>query len=245
MRKSVLAFAALLVGFGASPALAQTRIGAATAVRNQVTGVIEAQERPIAVGAAVYQDETIRTGAASVAQLLFADQTNLSIGPRSEIRLDRFVYDPSQSAGDVAVSLTSGALRFISGAQDPRSYTIRTPVAVVGVRGTILDFLMIDRRMFAILEEGASDFTLSDGRVISLERPGTAYEFLANGQVVGPFTWRGRYESGLGAASFPLYGNPFAETPWREGGENIDDASNRTDELRSRREDCTRNYYCD
>lgn len=244
MRNTAFALAVLLAGFAfCNAASAQTRIGAATAVRNEVTAIMSAQEQPLAVGSAVYQDETIRTGAASVAQLLFADQTNLSIGPRSEIRLDRFVYDPNQSAGDVAVSFTSGALRFISGAQNPSSYSITTPVAVVGVRGTIVDFLMIDRRMFAILVEGATDFTLSDGRVVSLDDPGTAYEFFANGRVSRRFTWRGRYEFGVRTASFPLFGNPYAETPWLEGGENLDDAMNRTDELHARDQDCR--SYCD
>lgn len=243
MRNSAFALSALLVGFAVSTpcATAQTRIGAATAVRNQVTAVLSAQEHPLAVGNPVYQDETIRTGAESVAQLLFVDQTNLSIGPRSEIRLDRFVYDPAQSTGDVAVSFTSGALRFISGTQTPNSYSIRTPVAVVGVRGTIVDFLMIERRMIAILVEGATDFTLGDGRVLHLDDPGMALEFFASGRVSRPFRWRGRYESGLEAASFPLFGNPYADTPWREGAENLDDPTNRTDELHARDADCS---YC-
>lgn len=234
--RSLVVVCAVVTAFALSPAaLAQSsRIGTAAAVRNQVTAAQAGQERRLAAGNPVFQNESIRTGADSVAQLLFADQTTLSVGPRSEITLDRYVYDPNRSVGDVAVSLTGGALRFVSGQQDPRSYQVRTPVATIGVRGTIVDFLFVNGRMFGILDEGRVFFTLSNGRVIELDEPGTAIEFFADGTTSRPFTWRGRYEAALGTATFPLFGNPFAETPGLEGANDADDATNRTDELDTR-----------
>lgn len=218
----------------ATPAAAQDRIGAAAAVRNQVTASGSGQERPLAVGNAVYQNQTISTGANSVAQLLFTDQTALSIGQRSQVTLDRYVYDPSRaSGGGATVSMARGAMRFVSGTQDPRNYQVRTPVATIGVRGTIVDLLVLQGRMFGILDEGRVIFTLNDGSAIELDRPGTAVEFFSNGTASNPFTWRGRYETSFSAATFPLFGNPFADYPWFEGANDADDSSNRTDDLNS------------
>lgn len=53
------------------------------------------------MGSSVFEQERIRAGAESVAQLLFIDQTTLSVGPRSEVTLDRFVYDALRNTGDV------------------------------------------------------------------------------------------------------------------------------------------------
>src|SRR6185312_6996924 len=233
MHRSIQALGALLAGaMILSPdAFAQTRIGAAAAVRNQVTAGQSGGERQLAVGNPVFQNEAVRTGNNSVAQLLFSDQTTLSLGPRSEVRLDRYVYDPNRSAGDVAVSFTTGALRFITGSQNPQNYQVRTPVATIGVRGTIVDLLMLDGRMFGILDEGRVIFTLGNGGTVELNRPGTAFEFYSNGGVSAPFTWRGRYEASLGTATFPLFGNPFADMPGLEGANDADDATNRTDEI--------------
>jgi hypothetical protein len=235
MRHSIIALTAGLTALMLSPAAlaqnANSRIGTAAGVRNQVTAEQAGAERRLAAGNPVLQNDLISTGVDSVAQLLFADQTTLSVGPRSEVRLDRFVYDPNRSTGDVAVSLTSGALRFVSGQQDPRSYQVRTPVATIGVRGTIVDFLFINGRMFGILDEGRAFFTLANGTVIELDEPGMAIEFFADGTASAPFIWRGRYESAEGAATFPLFGNPFYETPGLEGANDADDATNRTDEL--------------
>jgi ferric-dicitrate binding protein FerR (iron transport regulator) len=237
MRRSILALGLIcasisLLNSNAAAQTADGHIGAAVAVRNQVTGATQgAQERPLAVGNRIFQNERISTGATGVAQLMFTDQTTLSVGPRSQITLDRYVYDPSRSAGDVAVSFATGAMRFITGAQDPRNYQVRTTVATIGVRGTIVDLLMIDGRMFGILDEGRVIFTLANGETIELNRPGTALEFFSNGTVSQPFTWRGSYESSLGAATFPLFGNPFAEFVDFEGGDDADDPTNRTDDL--------------
>lgn len=238
MLRSLFALAAMcsaLVVLSA-PAAAQAneaRIGAAAAVRNQVTSASAGgQERPLAVGNPVFQNHIITTGANSVAQLLFTDQTTLSIGQRSQVTLDRYVYDPSRaSGGGATVSMARGAMRFVSGSQDPRNYEVRTPVATIGVRGTIVDLLMMDGRMFGILDEGRVIFTLANGETIELNRPGMAVEFFSDGTASAPFTWRGRYESSFSAATFPLFGNPFAEFPWLEGAHDADDHTNRTDDI--------------
>jgi hypothetical protein len=86
----------------------------------------------------VHAEELIRSGDASVAELVFLDKTRLSVGPKSQVRLDKFVYNPGGS-GSVVIDTSRGAYRFITGLQDPRNYEIVTPYATLGVRGTILE----------------------------------------------------------------------------------------------------------
>jgi ferric-dicitrate binding protein FerR (iron transport regulator) len=235
MWRSILALSVLCAGAAlAGPAAAlenDGHIGAAVAVRNQVTGAQNGEERPLNVGNPVFQNERISTGVNSVAQLMFTDQTTLSVGPRSQVTLDSYVYNPNQSAGSVAVSFATGAMRFITGAQPPQNYQVHTPVATIGVRGTIVDLLMIDGRLFGILDEGRVIFTLENGQTIELNHPGSAIEFFSHGGHSGPFTWRGSYESSLGGATYPLFGNPFAYFPGLEGAQDPDDSTNRTDDI--------------
>jgi len=235
MRRSFFAVSALCAGVAlavSSIAAADTdgHIGAAVAVRNQVTGSQNGQDRAIGVGTRIFQNERISTGANSVAQLMFTDQTTLSVAPRSQVTLDRYVFDPNHGAGDVAVSLSGGAMRFITGSQDPHNYQVRTPVATIGVRGTIVDLLMVNGHMFGILDEGRVIFTLTNGEIIELNHPGSAIEFFGNGKASRPFTWRGSYESSLGTATFPLFGNPFGDFAGLEGAYDADDPTNRTDD---------------
>jgi hypothetical protein len=117
--------------------LADSKIGVAAAAKNQVQGILGGSSRPLSAGSELFSNETVRTGEASQAQLLFLDQTNLSVGARSEVKLDRFVYNPDRKTGNVVIETSRGAFRFVSGSQNPRSYTIKTPFATIGVRGTI------------------------------------------------------------------------------------------------------------
>ncbi|MBX3431332.1 MAG: FecR domain-containing protein [Hyphomonadaceae bacterium] len=232
MRQLFFALGAICVFAAANASAQESRIGAAAAVRNQVTATrAQGQSQPLATGNPVYQNQTISTGTNSVAQLLFTDQTTLSIGQRSQVTLDRYVYDPNQTNGGATVSMARGAMRFVSGSQDPRNYQVSTPVATIGVRGTIVDLIIVDGRMFGILDEGRVIFTLENGREIELNRPGTAIEFFSGGGTSTPFTWRGRYETSYSTATFPLFGSPFADFPWFEGAIDADDPTNRTDDL--------------
>src|SRR5450432_2966584 len=141
IRRLILSSAiAAIAATAASNAMAE-RIGVAAAVVNQVQGVSGSNSRPLSAGSDVFAREHIRTGDASTAQLMFLDKTTVSIGPRADLALDSFVYDPNKGTGRVVVNATQGAFRFITGSQNPTNYAIKTPVASIGIRGSIVDFL--------------------------------------------------------------------------------------------------------
>jgi hypothetical protein len=132
--RSRLWVSALLLA--ASPALQSTaskgqEIGSTTSVKPQA----EANSRMLSSGASVYSRDLIHTGDAGVADLRFHDNTNLSVGPKSSVRLDKFVYDPNKSAGGVAVEATRGSFRFVTGSQSKGSYQVKTPYGTLGIRG--------------------------------------------------------------------------------------------------------------
>ena len=142
MRKSVVsaaasaALATIMLAW-ATPSLADSKIGVASVAINQVHGILGGTTRAMSAGSELFSNETVRTGEASQAQLLFLDQTSLSVGARSEVKLDRFVYNPDRKAGNVVIEASRGAFRFVSGSQNPSNYTIKTPLATIGVRGAI------------------------------------------------------------------------------------------------------------
>lgn len=187
-----LALAAVTV-----PATAATDIGAAAAIKNDVKGSGTA----LAVGSRVYQNQVITTGAESLAQLMFLDETTLSVGPKSEVTLDKFLFNPSQGGGSAVFSATKGAFRFITGSQDPRNYTIKTPVATIGVRGTIVDCSLVPGGLVCIVEEGSA---IVAGRTV---QAGQAIFVSTDGDVTGPMTPDGQFFAVAGNVPWPLYGN--------------------------------------
>ena len=101
------------------------------------------------------RDEIVRTGLDSATRLVMADSTNLSLGPNATITLDRTVFDDEHTYRDIAVRLTTGAFRFVTGHSEKTAYKITTPVATIGVRGTILDILSLRGKTTVVLQEGA------------------------------------------------------------------------------------------
>lgn len=123
---------------GSGQALAQQRIGAASHVKNRVVRIRAGSSFRLDTGGAVFRKETVRTRQDSSARLTFLDSTNLSIGPNSSVLLDRFVFQGRGPSQALTVNLVRGAFRFSTGALDKRAYKINTPVATIGVRGTVL-----------------------------------------------------------------------------------------------------------
>ena len=85
----------VLLTLQTTASFSQEAIGSATSVRPQA----EANARTLAGGSTVYSKELIRTGDAGVADLRFHDISNLSVGTKSSLRLDTFVYDPNKICG--------------------------------------------------------------------------------------------------------------------------------------------------
>ncbi len=83
--------------------------------------------------------DVIQTGKGSQLQILLLDRSTFSVGANASIRIDRFVYDPARGRGSGA-TVTRGAFRFMSGAPARgNSGSVSTPVATIGIRGTIVE----------------------------------------------------------------------------------------------------------
>jgi hypothetical protein len=153
--RSALLAASLLALASATPADAAQRIGGAAAVQREVSGNVEGRTRAIGAGDDVHQNELIRTGAASAAELDFLDRTKLSVGASAQVKLDRFVYDISGGARTVVVTAAKGVARFVSGSGPSSAYQVRTPHATIGVRGTAFEVLVQPRRTVVVHGVGA------------------------------------------------------------------------------------------
>ena len=84
----------------------------------------------------LFADELVETVEDGALHIRFLDNTKLRLGSASKVTLDSFVYDPNTSAGELVADLGEGVFRFITGKLNNEGIEIRTPVAVIGVRGT-------------------------------------------------------------------------------------------------------------
>lgn len=186
MRIRMTGVAAVLTLAGATGAFGQTPIGGAKDIRNDVRSVTGAKTQKIALGDQVFQNELVRTGQDSLARIVFIDETNMSVGPQSEVKLDKFVYDPDGNAKAAVFNATKGAFRFFSGNSDHKAYGVQTPQAVIGVRGTVYDVQVINGLTKVVLVEGAVNVCLRNtARCADMDQPGQIIN-VTNDDIQGP-----------------------------------------------------------
>lgn len=96
---------------------------------------------PARAGQIVLEADALRTGEDGTIGVTLKDDTRVSLGPGSEVHLDRFVYAPADSGMALVLKFVRGAAAYVSGRiakLAPDSIRLETPAAIVGVRGTSL-----------------------------------------------------------------------------------------------------------
>lgn len=152
-RGKTLGLALLPLGFAALtlPAAAEEKIGSAATIEKEVKGSARG-ERKLKVGDEIFFDEVLSTGAASRGKFTFDDRTALQMGPSSTVKLDSFVYSGGSGLG---FNAAKGAFRFVSAPGEHKGYDIRTPTAIIGVRGTAFAVRVFQGGTDAVLYNGS------------------------------------------------------------------------------------------
>jgi hypothetical protein len=144
MMKPRIAFAVLVVLFGGSAlAEAQEHSGAGRVkVASGAAFVVrDGREMAAAPGQVVLEADVLRTGADGRLGITLNDDTRVSLGPSSEVRVNRFSYGAADGGMALALKFVRGMAAYVSGRiakLSPDSVRLETPAAIVGVRGTTL-----------------------------------------------------------------------------------------------------------
>ena len=97
------------------------------------------QKLPARLGTRVRPGDVVVTGGDGSLGIAFADDSMLSIGPNSTLAIEKFAFDTTTHSGTHDTTLRQGTLSAVSGKiarQSPDAMKVRTPVAILGVRGT-------------------------------------------------------------------------------------------------------------
>ena len=104
--------------------------------------VVNDQRRiPAQVGETVFETDSLSTGPDGRLGVTLRDETRISLGPRSEVRIDRFLYSPADGNLAFVLKVVRGIATYVSGRiakLAPDAVRLETPAAVVGIRGTRL-----------------------------------------------------------------------------------------------------------
>jgi hypothetical protein len=142
MRSLLRSAAALALVFAAvTPAAAQQPVpaghiktvsGGAFLVRAGSTTAVKA-------GDSIFATDVLRTAADGAVGVTLRDDTRVSLGPSSEVKIERYVYEPGEGGLGMVLKFMRGVAVYVSGRiakLSPDAVRLETPSGIVGVRGT-------------------------------------------------------------------------------------------------------------
>mgnify|MGYP000697439247 FL=1 len=97
------------------------------------------KDEKLSTGSKIFYGDTIIVKEKSNAQILLLDETALTVGEKSELTIDDFVYDPETKVGKIVSSIKLGTVRIITGEiskQNPDNLNVKVPTGSIGARGT-------------------------------------------------------------------------------------------------------------
>ena len=116
-------------------------IGTIDSLEGNVRIMSADSDRAGAAGAEISEGDTVKSGENAWALLTMVDGASFTLRPNSQLRFDAYRYNPDGNASDNSsvLALARGALRAITGyigRTNRAGYTIATPTATIGIRGT-------------------------------------------------------------------------------------------------------------
>ncbi len=139
VRQIVLLLMATTLLF-AGPSFAEDLIiGSVKTVEGEASVERQGEIHEARTGFKLQQGDTLRTAAGSSLGVIFRDDTVLSLGPKSALTIDTFVFSPGENKMAMVLRMLRGLAACVSGKMAklaPGAVRVETPVGTVGVRGT-------------------------------------------------------------------------------------------------------------
>jgi FecR protein len=214
-----IAVATIVVASGASslrPAERQS-VGMAT----KVVSPAEVEKQPAAVGTLAHMNDELRTGAKARLQVSFRDSTQLNLGENATVVVDRFVYNPDASSGEVVLKTGVAAFRMATGKISEltdKKITVTTPFATIGVRGTDFWWGPIDGHFGVLMLSESKVEVRNEAGAVLLDKAGYGTDIDpvkgGNGAPSRPYKWdAGKVERATNQTNVGLAFNPGILAP--------------------------------
>ena len=165
------ASAAALLGLALASASAinpaeADKVGVAAAVNpDAFSSLAGSPQTQLSIGKSIFYNERINTTGSGLVQVLLVDGSTFTVGPGSDLVIDKFVYDPKKGTGRIAASFSKGVMRFVGGkiSKNDNGVTVDTPAGALAIRGGIAYADFKSPKDYSILFVFGNNVTLQGG----------------------------------------------------------------------------------
>ena len=131
-------------------------VGKITYIKGKVSVQRDGKLKPATAGMQLEQKDSVVTAKASIAKLLFADKSSISIGSKSDFNIDEYLFDGTKDS-TAKFKVKRGIFRIITGKIAkvvPSHFKLKTKTTTMGIRGTIFSGIVTDKGEEWFCEKG-------------------------------------------------------------------------------------------
>ena len=149
--------------------------GSVAAVRGEVRATGPRGDRLLAMKGPVFVSDTIRTGKGARAQLLFRDNTVVSLGENTVMTIAAYSWDAEKRDGAMKTRVEEGTFRVLGGLitrTAPKSFATETPAATIGIRGSMYAGSFHGNQLQVVFTGGRGIYVVNPYGQVDLDQPG-------------------------------------------------------------------------
>jgi hypothetical protein len=150
---SATALLCLSLGLAASTGPAEAdKVGVAAAVNpDAFSSLSGSPQTQLKIGKSIFFNERINTTTNGLVQVLLVDGSTFTVGPGSDLVIDKFVYDAKKGTGQIAASMTKGVMRFVGGkiSKNDDAVKVNTPAGALAIRGGMFQMQVNGQKVVA------------------------------------------------------------------------------------------------
>ncbi len=181
----------LTAGLGAAIGPAQAeKVGVAAAVNpDAFSSLSGTPNKQLSIGKNIFYNERINTTASGLVQVLLLDGSTFTVGPNSDLVIDKFVYDPKKKTGEMIATFSKGTMRFIGGklSKNEGGVTVKTPSGALAIRGGMFQG-STSRGIYSFLYGHSLTFSGRNGQSQTIFQPGYTLDLSGGRANVRPTT---------------------------------------------------------
>ncbi len=191
------AVAALLaLGFGMAAAIAPadaSKVGVAAAVNpDAFSSLSGTPTNQLNIGKSIFFNERIKTTDSGLVQVLLVDGSTFTVGPGSDLVIDKFVYNPKKGTGEITTSFSKGVVRYVGGkiSKNADAVKMKTPAGALAIRGGMFQAKINSggKGIFSFLYGVGLTFNGKNGQVYKVFQPGYTLDLTSGTPKIRPTT---------------------------------------------------------
>ena len=118
---------------------------------------LEQEPRPLTVGAPLYSADIVESEKGAYAVLVFKDEGRISVEAESNFEIKNYKFSDLAAQNKTSYDLVKGGMRLLTGiiaTENKEDFSVNTPVATIGIRGTGFDLVYREGKLYSYTWQG-------------------------------------------------------------------------------------------